>query len=1023
MKRNLKQWAAWAAHLFLYATAMSVPVCAQQAPPSADTFAFGATPKTNYGPSPLLAVTNGATSFIQFNLSGLPANATVSKATLRLYVDAITTGGSFDVYEVDTPWAERTLNFTNAPTPGLSATGSKPVSIGSSSCNQFVVVDITTLVQDWVNGTVANNGIALKLTSASGGFSFDSKESPLTSHEPELEISLATAGPAGPQGAAGATGQTGPAGPQGLPGNLNPGSPFYVQNGTTTQTGASFNIDGNGTVGGTLAGATVNSTNGYQVGGTTVFNASAALENIAIGDGAGNASGTGIDNQSLGFNAGKSLTTGAYDVLIGSGTGLATTTGSNDVAIGILSARYQTSGSLNTFVGPYTGFSTTTGSNNTFLGNGAGNLNTTGNFNTFVGDSVGYVNTTGSGNLYLGAGTGGANNTGSNNVYLSNAGVVESNAIRIGNTQTATYIAGIYGTSVAAGQPVVIDNTGHLGSTTAVNVSGTVTGNVVNSTTGYEIGGKTIFNANPTLENIVIGDGAGNAATTGNNNQFVGVSAGANVTTGSANVFFGPFAGYSTTTGLDNTAIGDHSGKSLTSATYNTFLGSWTGYSTTTGYRNTFLGNSAGIANTTGQFNTFVGESVGFANTTGSGNIYLGSGSGGANATGDNNVYISNAGASESNTIRIGNTQVATYLSGIYGSSVSSGQPVYVDSTGHLGTSGNASGYQIGGKTIFNANPAIENIAIGDGAGNSTATGGQNQIIGDQSGASLTTGNADVFMGSQAGTGTTTGNGDVFIGFHSGLNSTTGAYNTFIGGQTGSSNGTGSLNTYVGYNAGNGNNGGSGNTFIGQGTGENSTRGSNNIYINHPGVPNESNTLRIGYAVNQFSAYIAGIYGVTSASGVPVFINSNGQLGTQTSSRRYKEDISDMGSATEALMKLRPVTFYYKHEYDNGQRTLQYGLIAEEVAKVFPELVAYNPDGSPYTVRYQFLSSMLLNEAQKQYHRSELQADVIQAQQQQIDRQQGEIGKLQERLSQIEKILSSGALNSEARSTEPQRKL
>jgi hypothetical protein len=263
MKRNLTQWAVRIAHLLLYGAAVSVPATAQQAPPSADTFALSATPKTNYGPSPLLAVTNGSTTFIQFDLSGLPSSATVSKATLRLYVDAVTAAGSFDVYEVNSPWTERALNFTNAPTAGLSATGSKPVSISYSSSNQFVQVDITTLVQDWVNGTVANNDIALKPTTAAGGFSFDSKESPLTSHEPELEISLVSAGPAGPPGPAGAAGQAGPAGlqgPQGIPGNLNPGSPYYLQNSKTTQTGANFNIDGNGTVGGTLAGATVNST-------------------------------------------------------------------------------------------------------------------------------------------------------------------------------------------------------------------------------------------------------------------------------------------------------------------------------------------------------------------------------------------------------------------------------------------------------------------------------------------------------------------------------------------------------------------------------------------------------------------------------------------------------------------------------------------------------------------------------------------------------------------------------------------
>jgi hypothetical protein len=127
-----------------------------------------------------------------------------------------------------------------------------------------------------------------------------------------------------------------------------------------------------------------------------------------------------------------------------------------------------------------------------------------------------------------------------------------------------------------------------------------------------------------------------------------------------------------------------------------------------------------------------------------------------------------------------------------------------------------------------------------------------------------------------------------------------------------------------------------------------------------------------------------------------------------------------MGGATDALMKLRPVTFYYKHEYDGGPRTLQYGLIAEEVARVFHELVAYNPDGSPYTVRYQFLSSMLLNEVQKQYHRSREEAEILRVQQEKIDRQQQEISELRERLSQIEKILSSGGVNGQSRSANSQ---
>jgi hypothetical protein len=1011
MKRNPKQWAAKAAYLFLYATALSVPLSAQQAPPSADTFTLSATPRTNYGQSPLLAVTSGASTFIQFNLSELPPNATVSKATLRLYVDAVTGAGTFDVYEVNTPWTEEGLNFTNAPAPGLSATGSKPVSISSASGNQFVLVDITTLVQDWVNGTIANNGIALKLTSSTGGVSFDSKESPLTSHEPELEITLATAGPTGPQGPqglAGAAGQTGPAGPQGLPGNLTPGSPYYLQNGATTQTGASFNIDGNGTVGGALSGKTVNATSGYQIGGITVFRANPQIENIAIGDGAGASSTTGTYNQVIGDQAGGALTSGSADVFIGSQAGQADTGGFLDVAIGYQAGQQQTTGWFNTFLGAQAGQADTTGFYNTFLGSGAGSSNTTGDFNLFLGTYSGYYNATGEGNIYL-------NNLGA-------AG--ESGAIRIGGAASqGAYIGGIYGASVSGGQPVVIDSTGHLGSSPAVSVTGTLAGNVVNSSTGYEIGGKTIFNANPTIENIAIGDGSGNAATTGSDNQLIGDRAGASLTTGNADIFLGSSAGFATTTGNGDVAIGWIAGQNQTTGAYNTFVGGQSGLNTTTGIFNTFLGFNAGVANTTGQHNAYLGDDAGHSNTTGSSNTFVGDTAGYNNATGSHDIYINNNGTqSESNTIRIGDSadQSAAYIAGIYGASVTSGQPVVIDSTGHLGTSGNASGYQIGGKTIFNANPAIENVAIGDGAGSASTTGGENQVIGDLSGASLTTGNADVFMGSSAGNAATTGNGDVFLGYYAGFTSTTGAYNTFVGGETGYLNGGGNENTYLGFHAGTNHDGGQGNTYLGYATGDLSQAGSNNIYINNHGVSIESNTIRIGDPANQLSAYMAGIYGVTSASGVPVFINSDGQLGTQTSSRRYKEEIREMGDATEALMKLRPVTFYYKHEYDNGPRTLQYGLIAEEVAKVFPELVAYNPDGSPYTVRYQFLSSMLLNEVQKQYHRSREETEIVNAQQQKIDQQQQEISRLKERLSQIEKILSSGVVNGEGRPTNSQ---
>jgi hypothetical protein len=218
--------------------ALSCTTCTAhaQAPPRADTFVSSNAPARNFGSEPLLAVQAGTTSYVQFNLADLPAGATVSKATLRLYVDISTQAGSFDVYEIDSPWSENSLNFNNAPSLGVSATGSKPVTVSRSSQNQFVLVDITPLVQGWLNGTIPNNGVALALVGPAGCFGFDSKESVFTSHEPELEVTFTSGtgpqGPQGPQGPAGPQGPqglTGPQGPQGLTGSQGaqglPGTP------------------------------------------------------------------------------------------------------------------------------------------------------------------------------------------------------------------------------------------------------------------------------------------------------------------------------------------------------------------------------------------------------------------------------------------------------------------------------------------------------------------------------------------------------------------------------------------------------------------------------------------------------------------------------------------------------------------------------------------------------------------------------------------------------------------------------
>lgn len=218
--------------LLLLSLLLAPLVVLAQAPPAADTFSFSNQPNKNFGTFPLLMVQKGATSYLKFNLAPLPANASVNKATLRLYVNSVKTAGSVDAYEIDSAWTEGGLTWQNAPTLGPSATGGNPIGVAASSNGQFILLDITELVQKWVGGEVQNNGLALALTTAQGSFAVDSKESHLTSHEPELLIDLTgptgpqgLQGPAGPQGPIGLTGPAGPSGPIGPVGPQGPQGP------------------------------------------------------------------------------------------------------------------------------------------------------------------------------------------------------------------------------------------------------------------------------------------------------------------------------------------------------------------------------------------------------------------------------------------------------------------------------------------------------------------------------------------------------------------------------------------------------------------------------------------------------------------------------------------------------------------------------------------------------------------------------------------------------------------------------
>ena len=232
----------------------------------------------------------------------------------------------------------------------------------------------------------------------------------------------------------------------------------------------------------------------------------------------------------------------------------------------------------------------------------------------------------------------------------------------------------------------------------------------------------------------------------------------------------------------------------------------------------------------------------------------------------------------------------------------------------------------------------------------------------------LNTGDANTATGVAALLFNTTGQQNTANGTAALLNNSSGGDNTAVGAFA-LNQGTGNGNTAVGSNALPGGNNATGNhnTAIGFRAGINHVTGSNNTYVGYlaTGDPVESDTIRIGNGGN-VATYIQGISGATAGTGAFVFVTSDGKLGTKTSSVRFKEDIKPMSTASEAILALRPVSFRYKEDID-PHSVPQFGLVAEEVAKVNPDLVIYDAGGEPYTVRYEQINAMLLNEFLKEH--------------------------------------------------------
>jgi hypothetical protein len=291
------------------------------------------------------------------------------------------------------------------------------------------------------------------------------------------------------------------------------------------------------------------------------------------------------------------------------------------------------------------------------------------------------------------------------------------------------------------------------------------------------------------------------------------------------------------------------------------------------------------------------------------------------------------------------------------------------------------------------ANIADENTATGAGALLSTTTGSQNTADGALALLHNTTGFANTALGvrallnnteadSNTAVGTdalesnTTGDGNTAVGSVA-LLSNIGSHNTAVGNFALNSNTTAGDNTAIGFDALSGNTTGTGNTAVGSGALANDTTGSNNTVIgNNAGtsITQAVNTICIGANFSgenaNNSCYINNIFNSTTFNGIGVLVNSNGRLGTTTSSARYKDEIRPMGKASDALFSLKPVTFRYKKKID-PVGTSQFGLVAEDVEKVNPDLIARDKEGKPYSVRYDQVNAMLLNEFLKEHRKVE----------------------------------------------------
>ncbi len=567
------------------------------------------------------------------------------------------------------------------------------------------------------------------------------------------------------------------------------------------------------------------------------------------------------------------------------------------------------------------------------------------------------------------------------------------------------------------------------------NTKGTATPFTALSPDNYFIGHRSGINNSTGLYNSFLGFEAGFSNTEGSDNALFGYQSGYSNNTGSGNLFLGYQSGYSNTTGSNNSFLGYKSGYSNTTGQYNSFMGSYTGVSNTEGSYNTFSGYEAGYANVDGEANNFFGTGSGYSNISGSNNIFIGPESGYYNDYGNYNTYIGYR-AGYKGTTAYSNVAIG-YQSGyeltlayqnvfvghLAGKNTTWGESnVFVGNSAGLANITGGSNVHVGAGAGEKAN-ANNNTFVGWGTGFDNTSGGSNTFVGTQAGFNTTTGNNNVAIGNGAGYGNQTGSGNVFIGNYAGYSETSSnklhidnkitttplIYGDFSGKylringdlyvddtffRMSNDPGTGTYPTYYVYQ------GGVGSTSKQYAfsvrdalwvTGPSFYDSYLNINVPNGGALYVADDEALWYNGTYFSWGYGGSYnifadkvtvgGIVSPGGYGLYVvGSAYSTGTWAGSdERWKKNISDYGLVLDKLVKLNPVTYEWRKDefpdmgFEDGS---QVGLIAQDVEKLFPELVRTDENGYK-AVSYEKLSVLLLEGMKEQQYRIESQEQKI----------------------------------------------